>query len=65
MQCCLYFGGHPGIGKQIKLTQFMSFLTKEALTWATVLWQGEKHILNYEQFINMFLQVFDNSPEGK
>lgn len=37
-QCKVYFKAHPSMTESAKLTHFMNFLTKKALTWGTALW---------------------------
>lgn len=51
--------------ESVKFTHFMDFLSGKALTWPTALWQGGEHHFPYEQFLQMFRQVFDHSPAGK
>lgn len=65
LQYKLYFNVHSGMDEATKLTHFMNFLVDKALAWASAIWHGEVHINNYEQFVELFLQVFDPSPDGK
>lgn len=58
LQCRLYFDAHAGMNDQIM------FFNDNALSWATVLWQGNNTI-DYEQFFTLFQSIFDNFTDGK
>lgn len=54
---CKHSNTHAGMDEMTKPTQFMNFLNKRTLSWATAVWLGENDITNYEQLSTVLIST--------